>query len=534
MRRQVGLVLWPAGLAFGVAAEWIGRPELVVLDAVAGFVLVSGGLLAWSRRPDSSVGTLLVAAGGAWFLGTIWAPAVFLHRGPLAHLLLSYPTGRRLSRLERGAVGAAYVYAAVRTIAANDYATFAFAFGLAALSLRRYAVASAPERRARVAPLVATTAFALVLTVDGVARVDALGYDRAALVAYDLAVCLVALGLFADLLWGRWTQSAVTGLVVDLGEEAAGSRPLRDRLARTLGDPTLVVGYWLPETNCYVDEVGRRVDLPAASADRTVTPVEEHGAPVAVLVHDRAVLDDPRLLSAVASATRLAVSNARLEADVRTRVVEVEESRRRIVEASDRQRQRFEQELRDGAEQRLARVAQLLGESGDPLAEISADLGAAQAELREFARGIRPRTLTEHGLRAAIEELAERSPVRIELNVTPERLPPPVEHAAYFVCSESAANVAKYADASHIEIAVVQKGGWLTVAVSDYGVGGADPSRGSGLRGLSDRVEALGGRMRVESPPGGGTRIVAEVPLEQSGSQPVNEGAQQEAGGSAR
>jgi signal transduction histidine kinase len=362
------------------------------------------------------------AAGLAWFLGTLWAPAVFLHRGPLAQLLISYPSGRLSSRLERVAVGAAYVYAAADSVAGNSYATIVFAVGLVALSVRRYLAATGPQRRARLASVAAAAAFGLVLLLSAIARLAGVGAGPAMLLGYDLTVCLIAIGLSADLLWGRWAQAAVTGLVVDLGEPAAGGM-LRDRLARALGDPTLVVGYWLPEQGRYVDEAGRTVGLPAGDARRAVTPIEEGGRRVAVLVHDPAVLDDPVLLSAVGSAARLAVSNARLQAEVGTRVGELEASRRRIVEASDEQRSRLERELRDGAEGRLAHVAELLADCGEPLAEVRAAVDAARAELREFARGMHPATLTELGLKASVGELAGRSPIPVEVAVPAEELP---------------------------------------------------------------------------------------------------------------
>ena len=511
--RRFGYALWPAGLVFGLAAEWIGRPELTVLDALAGFALLFLGLFAWSRRSESRVGVLMTAAGFAWFLGSMWAPAVFLHRGPLAQLLLSYPSGRLSSRLERAAVGAAYVYAAAYPIAENNYATLAFALGLIGLCVHRYVVASALERRARLAPLIAAAAFGLVIALGSAARLADIGHDRAQLVAYDLTVLLLAVGLCSDLFWGRWTQAAVTGLIVDLGDPDA-SGALRSHLARTLGDPTLVVAYKLLGEDGYVDETGRPLELPAADSGRALTPIEEGGRLVAVLVHDAAVLDDPRLLSAVASATRLAVSNARLQAEVRGRVAEVEASRRRILEASDRQRQLFEQELREGAERRLARVASLLEDPGEPLAGVGVALAAARAELREFARGMHPATLTERGLEVAIQELARRSPFPVDVLVSGTRLPPPVESAAYFVCSESLANVAKYAQASHVQIAIAREGGRLVVAVSDDGIGGADPSKGSGLRGLGDRIATLGGRLTVASSSDGGTRVAAELPCD--------------------
>src|SRR5215469_18797526 len=509
--RRLRFALWPAGLAFGRAAEWIGRPPLAAFDAAAGFALLLLGLVAWTRRPESGAGAIMSAAGFAWFLGTLWVPAVFLHRGPLAQLLISYPGGRLSSRLQRAGAGAGYAYAAVPVVAGNDYATIVFALGLVTLSAHRCVAATGAERRARLASLTAAAAFGLVLLAGAITRLAGVGGGSMVLLAYDLTVCLIAIGLATDLLRGRWAQGAVTGLVVDLGEPAAGGM-LRDRLARALGDPTLVVGYWLPAQRRYVDEAGRPVTLPAAGAGRAVTPVEEDGRRVAVLVHDPAVLDDPALLAAVGSAARLAVANARLQAEVSARVGEVEASRRRIVAASDEQRSRLEGELRDGAERRLAHVAELLPDGGEPLAGIRAGLEAARAELREFARGMHPATLTECGLGAAIRELAERSPTTVEVAVPATRFPSAVEAAAYFICAESLANVAKHAEASRVHLDITQENGRLRVVIADDGIGGADPSRSFGLRGLADRVEALGGSLALDSPPGGGTRVIAELP----------------------
>jgi signal transduction histidine kinase len=506
--RRLRYPAWPVGLAFGVAAEWIGRPELIELDAVAGFALVFLGLSAWSRRPRTAVGPIMAASGFTWFLGTFWSPALYLHRGPVAHLMLSYPSGRLSSRREQVAVAAAYVYAAVYPVAANDYATIAFALGLVAVSARSFFVASGPQRRARLSALAAATAFGVVLAEGAAVRLAGAGTGRGELAVYDLVVIVIAVGLFAELLWGRWSQATVTGLVVDLGEPS-GAGTLRDRLARAFGDPLLEVGYWFPEQGRYLQESGRPIELPA-EGERMVTPIDEGGSRVAVLVHDASVLDDPGLVSAVASATRLAVSNASLQVEVRARVAEVEESRRRIVEAGDEQRRRLGLELRDGAEQRLARVGELLS---DLEPEFARQLADARAELRRLASGIHPTTLTELGLAAAVRELAGRSAVPVELVAPTQRYAPSVEAVAYFVCSEALANVAKYAHATHVAIRIAADQERLRVEVADDGVGGARMSAGSGLRGLRDRVESLGGRFRVDSPPGNGTRLVAELPL---------------------
>jgi signal transduction histidine kinase len=524
--RLLRFALWPFGVAFGVAAVWIGSPELAGLDATAGFAPLCLGLVAWSRRPGYRAGPIMACGGFAWFLGTLWSPAVFLHRGPLAHLLLSYPSGKLSSRLERSAVVAAYIYAAAYPIAGNDYFTIAFALGLVALSGRRYAVAGGPEHRARLTSLIAATAFGLVLALGAADRLAGLdtGRDvltaihvtalpsRAVLAAYEAVVVLLAVGLFVDVLRRRWAQGVVTGLVVDLGEPA-GAGMLRDRLARALGDPTLTVAYRLAEQERYVDEAGRPLELPGSGTDRAVTPIEEGGRQVAALIHDSALLDDPDLVSAVASAARLAVANARLQAEVRARVVSVEESRRRIVEAADEQRRHLGRQLRQGAQRRLERVGELVLDV-DP--ELERQLASVRAELGEFARGVHPATLTDGGLGVAIGELVQRLSLPVELAASPERYPAPVEAAAYFVCSEALANVEKHAKASLVRVRVVPENERLTVEVTDDGIGGADLTRGSGLRGLADRVEALGGRLRLESKPECGTRLVAEIPLGRS------------------
>jgi len=215
---------------------------------------------------------------------------------------------------------------------------------------------------------------------------------------------------------------------------------------------------------------------------------------------------------------------AQLDAELRAHMQELRDSRVRIVEASDTERRRLERNLHDGAQARLVGVAMLLGharrtadsapdEVPDLLDDALGELRTSLAELRELARGIHPAVLTEKGLAAALYALASRAPVPVTLDTDGgERLPEPVEVAAYFVVSEALANVAKYAQATGASVAVHRTNGRVSVDVSDDGVGGADAARGSGLRGLSDRVAALDGTVTVESPPGGGTRLHAEIP----------------------
>jgi signal transduction histidine kinase len=512
--RPHAIAVAAAGLAVAIGAEAAiylpEEPGLAAGDALVGLAFLGLGMVAWQRRPSSRSGLLMVATGFAWFAGSFAGAALFLHRGPLVHLLVGYPQGRLRSRLEQLVVAAAYVDGAVYGLARQDGVTIALSLAVVVTVLVGYLRAGGLERRARAAALVTASAVALVLGLGAIARVVNAGTDATGLWVYQAVLVLVAVGLFAGLLWGRWTQAAITGLVVDLGEpDQAGT--LQVKLARAVGDPSLVVAYRLPDTDGYVDEAGRPVALPAPGASRTVTYLHQDGQQIGVLVHDAAVLNDPDLINAVAAAAGIAVTNARLQADVRGRVLEVEASRRRIVEASDAERRRLERELRRGAERRLTHVTELLADRGPPVADLQRQLQAARAALTEFGRGVHPRTLTEAGLAAALAELSARCPVPVKVTV-PERLAPAMEVAVYYLCAEALTNVAKYAQASQASVKVERQADMLVVEVWDDGIGGADPAGGSGLRGLADRVEALQGRLRIESPPGAGTRLLAEIP----------------------
>jgi PAS domain S-box-containing protein len=193
-------------------------------------------------------------------------------------------------------------------------------------------------------------------------------------------------------------------------------------------------------------------------------------------------------------------------------------SRARIVQAGDAERRRLERNLHDGAQQRLVSLALMLRMASrrhaqDPeLEQAAEELSRALEELRELARGIHPAVLTERGLEPALVALAARAPLPVELEVAAERLPEPVEAAAYYLVAEALTNVAKYAHANEVRVHVARENGQASIEVADDGVGGAHASGGSGLRGLSDRVEALGGRLELDSPTGAGTRLRAEIP----------------------
>jgi signal transduction histidine kinase len=297
----------------------------------------------------------------------------------------------------------------------------------------------------------------------------------------------------------------VAELISDLGALRAQDA-VRERLARALGDPTLELNFGAAPAEPVRD-------------GRAVTVVDEDGRPVGALVYDPAVAGDPKLLEAAVSVARLATANARLEREVATAVDEVAASRRRLVEAGLEQRRRLEAELRVGAERRLTDAAQRLdriaanGAATAQLSQLGSALEQALDDLHRFAQGVHPRALTEHGLLTALRELADTMPLPVCLEFPASDAPADVEASAYFVCAEALANITKHARATATAITVASQDGALDVTVVDDGVGAADPDNGTGLRGLADRIEALGGSFEVHSPRGAGTRLHVRIPL---------------------
>jgi len=385
-----------------------------------------------------------------------------------------------------------------------------------------------PVSLAGLAAAAAPVALGVALLVLGV---DGLGGDDGQLVGpwrlgpvLGVALCVLAAAaavLTVAVLDGvGHLVRALSRLMLRSRTPAEG--PVRELLAERLGDQTLNVAYWLPDREMFVDERGHRVELPDPASGRAWTAVERDGRRVAALVHDAELDATPELVHAAASAAALAIDNERLKADLRARVEELRVSRLRIVQASDEARRRIERDLHDGAQQQLVSLAldirtlrARLKADGAPeaLDALGAKLADALAELRELARGIHPAILTDRGPGPAIDALAARSGLPVECEVDPGPRPPrAVEAAAYFVVAEALTNVAKYARASHARVRVRRRGDDLEVVVSDDGVGGARVEGGTGLRGLADRVAALDGRLTVESPPGGGTRVEARIP----------------------
>jgi signal transduction histidine kinase len=551
-----GLVSGAVYLAVVLSSDEVDDPATTaVLGLLVGWSFVGTGLLAWWRRPGNGTGPLMAAAGFAWFaagladadddlLHTIGIAADALFPAFVGNLLLAFPTGRLETRAERFVAAAAYFTVTVLQIPsllfeddsrnliaiesdqplsdALDAMQYVVALGLVVASVvllaRRWGSVTPAQRRA-VEPVLWTggAAFAVFLLAEGV---EAAGNWVEVLDQIALALlATVPYGFLAGLLRSRLAQGAAVGaLVRELGQ-APTPDALRAALADALGDPSLALVYWLPEGERFVDARGQPVTLSGAAW----TEVELDGRRIGAIVHHPALADEPELVRTAGAAAALSIENQRLAAELRARIEELRTSRARLVEAGDSERRRLERNLHDGAQSRLVALALRLrlararaegqSELSEMLDESSAELQASLDELRELARGIHPAVLTDRGLRPALEGLAARAPVPVEVRADAGELPPPVATAVYFFVSEALANVAKYAQARDATVTVARDGDRVVAEVTDDGVGGADLESGSGLRGLSDRVAALDGLLEVRSPPGGGTRLRAELPL---------------------
>jgi signal transduction histidine kinase len=560
--------LWAVLWILAIAAEVLAlRPVLwdrdAPIDGVAVvFSLVGGsfaafGLVAWRRRPDSRSGLLMTATGFGFFVSplltqldgalafTTHALLVDVWIFAFVPLLLTLLTAGRLTRARDRWLVASYALPLVVLqvtwllfLPEEDnllqvwpdadvaHVIDRFQRGLLAVACAatvaviavRWWRASGPQRRVLLPSLAGALAllfFTLLLVNDLVTGTR----SQTLLWFAACSIITVPAAFLAGLLRSRLARGGLADLVRGLGS-ARGSE-LEGALGRALGDPDLTVAYWLPEYDVYADADGQPVALPDGG-ERTVSPIERDGRRIAALVHDRTLQDDPELLEAVGAAAAMAIENERLHAESRARLSELKASRERIVAAGDAERRRLERNLHDGAQQRLVGIAlqlRLLQRrvKDDPSAEqlvaaATEELTRSLAELRELARGLHPAAL-EHGLAPALHVLAGRSAVPTTVTCeTTDPLPEAVELAAYFVASEALANVGKYANATQATVRLWRTGTLAGIEIADDGVGGADDARGTGLRGLADRVEALDGRLRVVSPPGRGTVVSAELP----------------------
>jgi signal transduction histidine kinase len=656
-----------------------GLTTALLLFVSMSFVIA--GLIGWARRPANRTGMLMVAVGYGvlatslvetnysvpYTIGTI-VGSLFI--AAFLHLLLAYPSGRLLSRSGRTLVVAGYAAAVLAPLAdamfpqqetckphacpdnlvlvSHDRAAhiatttlstavalilFAGAFWLLLGRWRR----ATPAMRRQLRPVYLAGGLSVLLLAIGFVVTPFSGVGNT-IVSVALIVTFTAVPFLflAGLLGTTLARSAGFGAIFTTLPQRASPSEVQEALREALRDPSTVVAYWYDEGNHYVDVDGNLFELPKDTRHRVVTRLDYADSPVAAIVHDAALREEPELLEGITSAARIALERDKLLVEVKARAEryrallqalpdlmfrisrdgryrgynapnpgdlvgavvlgariqdrlppelaervlaagqaavdrgtpqmieyelvfghetrnyearfaasgedeflmivreiterkrqqeELEASRARIVAAGDDERRKLERNLHDGAQQRLVSLSLSLRlaqnrlrsdpDGAEELLEGSREeLAQALEELRELARGIHPAVLTDRGLEAALEALAARSPLPVEVSGASCELPPQVEAAAYYVVSEALANVTKYAQASAVEVTVERMNGIAVVEVADDGVGGADPGRGSGLRGLADRVAALSGELDVKSPPGDGTRIRAEIPLE--------------------
>jgi signal transduction histidine kinase len=568
--RSMPLAGWFAMWAVVLAAEFgallpllrgqlDAHPVWTVLRLVGGS-FAACGLIAWRRRPDSRIGPLMTATGFAFFVSPLlgqvdapltrtlsyWVPDLWL--AFFVPLLLTFLTGGRL-RTRTDRIIVATVVAGLLLITpvrlmfqeapdnlllvrpdepvasalatAQRVLTVAALVAALAVIVVRFGRASAPGRRALLPA--AAGAVCLAMFVALIVRDALVGPSVTTARPLDWAVALSIVIVPVVFLVGLLRSRLARGGLVDLFATIRVLRPaqLQAALAGVMGDADLVVAYRRADGS-YVDADGATVALPGSGGDRSVAGVDRNGDRVAALIYDPLLDDDPELVQAVQAAVAVALDNRQLQAEVQAHVAELRASRERIIAAGDAERRRIERNLHDGAQQRLVVLAmQLALVHGrirtDPadaealLAEASDELARSLTELRELAAGIHPSAL-DHGLDIALEALAVRSavPTTVTVQAGP-RLPEPVAFAAYCVTSEALANIAKHARAGSASVRVARAGGRLLVEIEDDGVGGADPAHGTGLRGLADRVEALGGTLRLAERPGGGTVITAEI-----------------------
>lgn len=567
-----------AALAAGVGVAWLifANERLdasgieVALILLIGWSFVAAGLVAWQLRPGNHIGPAMVITGFLRFTAALaqsqeqvlFSSGHALEVAYLAgviYVVLAFPKGRLETSLHRWLFGLTVFAVGPLDVArllvgghdpsacvgcpptllievanwpelANWLALSLYGLGavlaMAALGvlLRRWRRAT-PRLRVAIAPVlwVGAGAFLAVLLMVANHFFDEPA-GNAPHVLLDLVTASIAFAFLIGLGRARLARSAVADLVVELGN-TPGPGELRDALARTLRDPSLTVAYWLPDGR-FVDAAGHPVVLPEQGPAHTVTVVERDDHPIAALVHDPALREEEQLIESVCAAAGLALENERLQADLRARLEDLTVSRMRIVEATQEERRRIERDLHDGAQQRLVSVAMTLGLvdpkiAADPqnaqaiLRQARTGLSKALEELRELSHGIYPGILAERGLAPALEELAGATflPVNLEVSL-PDRLPERVETAGYFFVSEALTNAVKHAGASAVCVSVDRVDGRVVLRVADDGAGGADLTRGSGLRGLRDRIEALGGRFSLLSPPGKGTVVTAEIPCE--------------------
>jgi signal transduction histidine kinase len=575
-RRLIGVAVLAFVTGIGTFSVVVNGGHNIHRGAYAGLTLGIGwgftgaGLYVWRRRPGNNIGPLMTAVGFSGFLKalafsndsvifTIASLGEVLIYAFLVHLLLSFPSGLLESRLDRLLVAityfnttvvqlAAFVFwdpaqagcphcpanpllinhpEAARAISTAQVDIAVALLGAVVAVLYRHWRASTPGQGRAFAPVLAVGSLTFVLLMTSLiveqSNLSSKLADALTLALFGSIACL-PFAFLIGLLRSRFNQAeAINSLVGQLaGGEGRGA--LQNALAAALGDDTLELAYWVPDQGAYVDAEGRPMQVDPPPQGKGATTIEHEGRRVAAILHVAGLTEERELVQTVGAAAGLTLENERLDAELRATVAELRASRARIVQAGDEQRRRIERDLHDGAQQRLMalginlrllrdRIERNPQDAVELLDASLQELSEATGELRELARGIHPAVLTDRGLADALNALARRSPVPVQVVETPcDRLPPSIESAAYFVVAEALTNAARYATARSVTVSVVRRNGQVEVAVTDDGVGGADPEQGSGLRGLHDRVAALDGDLDLASAASTGTTLRARIP----------------------
>jgi len=537
----IGELLWVAAMLAAYARDAAGRMWVLILAA----------------RVVAAVGVIwVVNTSLTW---TVWRLSIGIGSVVFAHLVLAFPGGRLTTTFDRRLMRIAYGVLVLSRIGlalvwdpqsadcfprceVNPFVIWpsdelAWLFGpgttlllpaLAAgvvVSLWRHWRTASPALRRTILPVAVVAPLELgVASARAIASLSQDAWESVGLVLSTSPLAFLHAAIPAAFLAGILSARLSRGAIADLAIELGRGVPLgglRDTLARTLRDPTLVLAFPSPSGDGFVDGDGLPVEVPAgADVARGVARLEREGELLAVFVFDPAVeVEDPGRVQAVASVARMALENERLAAQVRAQLEEVRASRMRIVDAADAERRRIERDLHDGAQQRLVALAMRLDQArgqvegaGELIDATTGELLRAIGEVRDLAHGLHPTILTERGLAAAVDSLAERAPIPVRARVTDERMAPEAEVAAYFLVAETVTNAVKHAGATEVTVDAELDRDDLSVTIVDDGRGGADPRRGSGLQGLVDRIGAVGGTLTIDSPPGGGTVLHARIP----------------------
>jgi len=534
---------------------------LVVLPIIFGIYVVAG-LIAWLRRPSNRMGFLIVVAGLMVFIGgiantevpvllAIGAVGATLALPATVHLLLAFPTGRLSDRRSRVLVTA--LYATSLVLQAPEYLLDPDG------SYPPFAIADVPAVSAAIGTVqtvVATVMMTMVAFVlwERLRRADA-GHRRVLIPLFSYGIfTVVFLPLIAIALdrvfhvdptvRGMLQFAVVAGIPIAftlgllrggfartgeleelgtwLGAAGISRQPLVDALARTLGDPSLRLYFWAEDRGELLDAEGRTASESRTDPRRGWQEIALEERAIGAIEYDAALLTDRELVHTAGRIIAIAVERERLTADLRASRRALMRSRERIVEAADRERRSIARDLHDGLQVQLVLLAleaqQIASAPAQTVAEratrLRIDLDSAAAEVRTLVRDLVPAALVERGLSAAAEDLTDRMPIStvFESDVSDGGLSDLVETTTYFVLAEALANVVKHARASSVRVRLALEEGRLRLSVEDDGAGGASMDAGTGLRGLADRVEAIGGTISISSPPGAGTRVWTEVP----------------------